>query len=191
GGAKGLLVVPQTDPTGSVGHTNMVWQTAWSPDGKRLASCSTDGTIKIWAVPERRLLRTLTGHDGIVIAVAWLPGGKQVVGVSRSDFGNSGEAKIWNAETGRAEATFRAPTSGFHAVAVTPDGLHIVTAGQDRSVRVWRRDGRLIAEHPGFRDEVIGLAVGGGGRWAIAASRAGEVVAFELDSAPGRQSTPA
>src|SRR5262249_27554581 len=63
--------------------------------------------------------------------------------------------------------------------------------GQDRTVRVWRKDGRLVAEHRGFRDDVIGLAVGGGGRWAVAGTRAGEVVALRLDTTPGRQSTRA
>ena len=30
------------------GHTNEVNSVAWSPDGKRLTSCSADNTIKIW-----------------------------------------------------------------------------------------------------------------------------------------------
>src|SRR5262249_21707324 len=55
----------------------------------------------------------------------------------------------------------------------------------------WRKDGRQVAEHRGFRDDVTGLAVGGGGRWAVAGTRAGEVVALDLDAAPGEQSIAA
>ncbi len=182
-------VVPQTNPAESVGHTNMVWQAAWSPDGSRLATCSTDGSIKVWAIPEKRLLRTLTGHEGVVIAVAWSPDGLSIVGVSRPLAGaGGGEIKLWSPDTGRAETTFRPPTGGLHAVAFTPDGLHVVTGGMDRTVRVWRKDGRLVAEHRGFRDDVIGLAVGGGGRWAVAGTRSGEVVAFDLDATPSKLS---
>jgi hypothetical protein len=39
------------------------------------------------------------------------------------------------------------PFSGFHAVAFTPDGLFVVTAG-DRTVRVWRKDGRPAGDFP-------------------------------------------
>ncbi len=191
-GPPGPRAIAQTNPTESVGHTNMVWQTAWAPDGRRLASCSTDGSIKIWAMPDKRLLRTLVGHEGLVAAVSWSPDGRLVAGASRPTFdGSGGEVKLWNPDTGRVEATFRPPTGGLHALAFSPDGLYLVTAGQDRTVRVWRKDGRLIVEHRGFRDEVVALAVGGGGRWAVAGTRGGEVVAFELGAAPGKKSLAA
>ncbi len=182
----------QTNPAESVPHTNMVWQVAWSPDGKRLASCSSDGSVKLWAVAERKLLRTLIGHEGIVVAVKWSPDGTQIASVSRSLLGTGGgQMKLWNADTGRIDATFRPPTGGLHAVAFTPEGLYLVTAGHDRTVRVWRKDGRAVAEHRGFHEEVIGLAIGGSGRWAVAGTRSGEVVAFDLDAVPGAQSISA
>jgi WD40 repeat protein/tetratricopeptide (TPR) repeat protein len=188
----GLSVVAQTDPTQSVGHTNMVWKVAWAPDGKRLASCSSDGSVKVWAVPERKLLRTLAGHEGIVVAVAWSPDGRQIASVSRPPVGpGGGQIKLWNPDTGRADVTFRPAAGGLHAVAFTPDGLYLVTAGQDRTVRVWRKDGRAVAEHRGFRDEVIGLGVGGGGRWAVAGTRGGEIVALDLDATLAKHSLAA
>jgi serine/threonine protein kinase/WD40 repeat protein len=185
----GPQVRPVANPAESVGHTNMVWQVAWSPDGKRLASCSSDGSVKVWSIPERKLLHTLVGQAGIIVGVAWSPDGRQIASVSRPPIGpGGGEIRLWNPDTGRADATFRPSSGGLHAIAFTPDGLYLVTGGEDRTVRAWRKDGRTAAEHRGFRDEVIGLAVDGTGRWAVAGTRSGEIVAFALDVVPGKQS---
>jgi WD40 repeat protein len=42
-----------------VGHAGWVDRVAVSPDGARLASASSDGTVKLWSVAEGRLLATL------------------------------------------------------------------------------------------------------------------------------------
>lgn len=34
-----------------IGHDDMIWRVAFSPDNKAVASCSDDGTIKIWRLP--------------------------------------------------------------------------------------------------------------------------------------------
>ena len=44
------------------GHTGGVWGVAISPDGKRVASCSDDSTIKVWDAVTGDELTTLRGH---------------------------------------------------------------------------------------------------------------------------------
>jgi eukaryotic-like serine/threonine-protein kinase len=186
----GPQIIPRANPKERTGHTDMVWQVAWAPDGQQLASCSSDGSIKIWAVSERRLKNTFWGHEGIVVSVAWSPDGRLVASASRPPVGaGGGEIKVWNVDTGRAESTFRPPSGGLDAVAFTPDGLYVVTAGEDRTVRVWRKDGRQVTEQRGFRDPVRALALSNGGRWALAGTRTGEIVAFDLDNSSGKRST--
>jgi COMPASS component SWD3 len=45
----------------------------FSPDGKRIASCSADATIKIWDAETGRLEHTLEGHMAGISCIAWSP----------------------------------------------------------------------------------------------------------------------
>jgi len=58
------------------GHGDGVWAVAWAPDGRTLASGSSDCTARIWDAGTGRGLRTLTGHHDWVGDVAWSPDGR-------------------------------------------------------------------------------------------------------------------
>jgi WD40 repeat protein len=34
------------------GHADAVWKAAFAPDGQSIVSVSTDGTIRVWDLPE-------------------------------------------------------------------------------------------------------------------------------------------
>src|SRR5262245_40833204 len=57
------------------GHQGSVLGVAFSPDGKTLASCSRDKTIKLWDTQTGNLQRTLTEHSGDVYDVVFAPKG--------------------------------------------------------------------------------------------------------------------
>ena len=58
------------------GHTSWVRSIAFSPDGKTLASASSDSTIKLWDVATGKEQATLEGHTNVVHSVAYSPDGK-------------------------------------------------------------------------------------------------------------------
>jgi WD40 repeat protein len=61
------------------GHTEMVFATAFAPDGKNLATASLDGTVRVWGLPDGKEIGRLEGHRGWVLAVAYAPDGKRLV----------------------------------------------------------------------------------------------------------------
>ncbi len=58
-----------------VGHSGIVWDCAFSPDGRLLATASDDELVKIWDATNGRELLTLRGHQRSVNAVAFSPMG--------------------------------------------------------------------------------------------------------------------
>ena len=58
------------------GHTESVNSVAFSPDGKTIASGSSDNTIKLWNAETGQQLNTLKGHTDLVESVAFSPDGE-------------------------------------------------------------------------------------------------------------------
>ncbi len=64
------------------GHSSYVFAVAWSPDGKRIASGSADGTVQVWDAADGGHVYIYRGHSEFVpefvFAVAWSPDGKRI-----------------------------------------------------------------------------------------------------------------
>jgi hypothetical protein len=78
----------------------------------------------------------LAGHPGKVNAVAFDSTGSRLF-VATGIAGTSGEVWCWNPRTGRRIGVLRGHHDILYALAVSPDGTTLATAGYDRIIRIW------------------------------------------------------
>jgi WD40 repeat protein len=64
------------DPRLLLGHSGIIWEVAFSPDGKQIATASMDGKVKLWDTSSGDEIITLTGHSNFPTQVAYSPDGK-------------------------------------------------------------------------------------------------------------------
>lgn len=124
------------------------------PGGHTLVAGLFDNTIKLWHVPDGKLLNTLSGHQGWVRKISVTRDGSLLASAADDD-----TIRIWKMPAGDPILTIDKNTQGVRAVAISPDGQLVAGALEDRTVRVWRvADGKLLYTLSGHTDWVRCLA---------------------------------
>ncbi|MFJ9855510.1 AAA family ATPase [Streptomyces sp. NPDC101150] len=111
---------------------------AWSPDGRRLAVSSDDGTVRVWCPDRDDEPVVLAGDGAWMLGVAWSPDGRRLAAGSRDT-----TVRVWS--TGpwaELSVLHHAPATGDReegvgGVAWSPDGRHLASVGSDCTVRIW------------------------------------------------------
>ena len=145
---------------------------AFSPDSRSIVSGATFTTAKIWdaqsgvekvTIGERSTTGSPTSELGNPIIYA--PDGQFLISVA-----STGWVTLWNALTGKSLGKFSASRAEFNAIAVSPDGRSLATAGYGKGtlsqggVALWDMGtGRIrtTLSHPGVIETVAFSPDGG------------------------------
>jgi len=114
------------------GHAQRVAALAFSPEGRTLATGSTDRTLRTWDVATGAMQRTLEGHAGSVLAVAFSPDGALLASGSED-----ATIRLWRTADGSLRRTLTGPAFGVTGLAFSKDGRSLLASSSDHTVRVW------------------------------------------------------
>jgi cytochrome c len=140
------------------GHGGPVKALAVSADGETAISGSFDQSAIRWSLARNAADEVLRFHDAAVNAVAALKDGRVATG------GEDGRIAIWRRGGEAPETVLAGHSAPVAALAVSPDGATLASAGWDGTVRLWPLAGGAPRVLEGHQQTVNGVAFTPDGR---------------------------
>jgi WD40 repeat protein len=161
------------------GHTNMILCAAYSADGSRLLTCSSDDSVRLWEPADGRLLRTSWKHPQ-VDTVAFVPDGKRLV-----SGGCDGAVRVWDLATFSPRKQIGSACPPYvRTMSFTPDG-RLLARGGDGVVLLFDMAGeKPIGELTGHRGRVAAAVFSNDGRTLASGDSAGTLKLWDGPEKP-------
>jgi WD40 repeat protein len=155
---------------------------AFSPDGRTIVGgCLEPGALRLWEVKSKEeLYSVVSGLDNIT-DVIWSPNGRHII--------SSGfrAIKIWEFVEDAGFATpLRTLDTSEHrvaALALSPDGRILASAGHDKTVKLWNMEaGEQLRTLVGHTSGIRSVDISPDGRHVVSGSWDTTIKIFEVDT---------
>jgi WD40 repeat protein len=113
-------------------HDAAVSSAAFSADGSRVVTASSDHTARVWDAATGKPLGPSFRHQEGVNSAAFNRDGSRVVTAS-----SDRTAQVWDAVTGKPLGPPLQHQGAVWKAAFSPDGSRVVTASDDKTARIW------------------------------------------------------
>jgi WD40 repeat protein len=168
------------DRVALVGHTQLVEAVAFSPDGRTLASCGWDNSVRLWDLsrsPGTAEAEPVTLPDTTVrFALAFSPDGSLLASAG------DGSVTIWSCGSSFKPVAKRAGVT-YRCLAYSADGRTLALGGEDSTIRLWDMPAaseRMVLR--GHADVVKSIAFSPDGKLLVSSSQEGRVVLWDAAS---------
>ncbi|POS85764.1 hypothetical protein EPUL_002184 [Erysiphe pulchra] len=133
------------------GHRGPVSQVRFSPDGRWIASCSADATVKVWDSMTGKHMRTMEGHLAGISAISWSPDSNTIASGSDDKL-----IRLWHRTTGKP---YPVPLRGHHnyvySLSFSPKGNILASGSYDEAVFIWDlRARKILRSLPAHSDPI-------------------------------------
>ncbi len=136
------------------GHGGTVSSLRMIPSGKLAVSGSSDKTVRIWNLEERKQVHVLDEHEARVHAVGISNDGAIAISGSEDQ-----TARLWEVASGKCIKVLKGHIKAVEAVAISGDGKLALSGGSDNVLKLWDvAAGRELITFQGHEGPVNDLA---------------------------------
>lgn len=182
---------PRQDLDWQFGHRGFVMDLDFTPDGAALATCSADGTCKLFDLASRKVVQDINAHIGHLAAVRVSPDGRLIaLGAGGYFDAQPGKILIVSRDTGRILNTLEGHTGPVSRLRFSPDGSRLVSAAGSQNpaakgeLLIWDvAKGRLLARAEGVGRAIMALDVSPDGHVIATGGYDGRIRFWDAQSA--------
>lgn len=113
---------------------------AFSPQGMKLVSASTDGLLRVWNTPQQPVVSSLRDHDGAVTHMEWSPDGRRILTA-----GTDRHLRVYDVNTQATIHDLQDDDAAAAAASFSPPGEILVLTRKGGVRRYQEESGELLA----------------------------------------------